>query len=142
MNAGPGQSPKRAVAFGKAALVVPGSAEENEQWVVRRSNLDGSQVVTACGELDLSAEATLRRELLAAFADTDRPVTIDLSDVTFMDCSALGVLVSMSRRAHAQHNWIVLVSPNALVQRLLRLTGTTDLFGSPNTPPRGFFDAV
>jgi len=50
----------------------------------------GQQIVVLGGEVDLAAVAPLRR-CLATLPPGD--LVIDLGDVTFMDCSALGCLV-------------------------------------------------
>jgi anti-anti-sigma factor len=96
-----------------------------DDWSVRRARVGGMRVICA-GELDLRCVATFRRELDAALTDEESHVLIDLSEVTFIDCSALDVLVSVSERAG--EGAVVLVHPSRAVRRLLTLTGTARLF--------------
>lgn len=85
-------------------------------------------MIRASGELDLRAKPALYLELDAALADADFVLVVDLAEVTFMDCSALGVLVSLSEVAQASERRIALISPSRAVRRLLELTGTAGLF--------------
>ena len=55
-------------------------------------------VVKWAGDLDMAAIPELRTRLRHAIADPSRDVVVDLSEVTFMDCSALGLLMSARAR--------------------------------------------
>lgn len=55
-------------------------------------------VVPLVGDLDMAALPELRTLLRRAIADPSRDVVVDLSEVTFMDCSALGLLMSARAR--------------------------------------------
>ena len=71
------------------------------------------------GECDLSNATQI-----ASWLDTfdDEPVELDLSGVTFLDSSALHVLLSMRRRNPAMR----IASASGIVLRLFELTGTKD----------------
>lgn len=55
-------------------------------------------VVNWAGDLDMAALPELRTRLRRAIGDASRDVVVDLSEVTFMDCSALGLLMSARAR--------------------------------------------
>ena len=95
-------------------------------WSVRRARV-GSERVICAGELDLRCRASLQQELDAALADANDRVTVDLSEVTFMDWTALGVLISTTERAG--RGSVLLVHPSRVARRLLAVTGTGRLFG-------------
>ncbi len=65
-----------------------------------RSRREGeTHVVSAQGELDLSSRTALERELRVARAsDADR-IVLDLSELTFVDCAGLRVILCMDARS-------------------------------------------
>jgi anti-sigma B factor antagonist len=77
----------------------------------------------AAGELDLAAAGDLAL-LFQRQADAGRCfVWLDLSQVTFLDCSCLGVLVSARHRFLAAGGTFTLCGVSARVEWLLTLTG-------------------
>ena len=54
-----------------------------ELFTLTRSTRDGGEVVTLVGELDMAHASTLA-ETLDALADSERPVIVDLSELTFI----------------------------------------------------------
>ena len=58
--------------------------------------LDGSMVVFASGEIDLATSSGLRDALLTA-AESSSRVVVDLSAVTFLDMSGVGVLIGFKK---------------------------------------------
>jgi anti-anti-sigma factor len=86
-------------------------------------------VVRACGELDLATVPDLRVRLLAAVERHPAGVVVDLSQVTFADCSALAALVAARNRARELGRPLpVLRGTPPKVARLLKATGTHTLF--------------
>jgi anti-sigma B factor antagonist len=79
-------------------------------------------VVIATGEIDLAVREELR-EVLAPLAGV---VTIDLSDVTFVDSSAIGVLVSAHKRLAEQGGSLRLRNPRDMPRRALEIVGLAD----------------
>ncbi|MEV8100738.1 STAS domain-containing protein [Kitasatospora sp. NPDC085879] len=87
-------------------------------------NAQGNEplVVRARGEIDLHTAPSLRRALSAAL-ESHRAVVLDLSEVTFMDCAGLGVLVRARNQAGRCGARLLLRGAGRCVVRLLRLTG-------------------
>ncbi|QEV03270.1 STAS domain-containing protein [Streptomyces viridifaciens] len=81
-----------------------------------------SFVVTACGEIDFDTAPHLQRELSRALVE-HQEVVLDLSEVTFMDCSGLGVLVRARNQADRSGRRLVLRGIGRPVDRILKLTG-------------------
>ena len=75
-------------------------------------------VLAASGEIDLATKDGLNTALEPLLAD-DRPLVLDLSRVTFIDCSGLRVL----QTAHLKRGRFAVVAPSAAVTRLLDLSG-------------------
>ena len=72
----------------------------------------------AGGELDMHSSVGLDRALRAA-ALFSPCLVIDLTAVSFVDSTALGVLISARRRLQSVGGQAMLVHPPALVRRLL-----------------------
>ncbi|MFJ9846678.1 STAS domain-containing protein [Kitasatospora sp. NPDC101155] len=79
-------------------------------------------MVRAFGEIDIITAPRLRHWLAAAF-EVHRAVVLELSEVTFMDCSGLGVLVQARNQADQCDGRLVLQGAARPVARLLKLTG-------------------
>lgn len=79
------------------------------------------------GELDVYLSSDLRDRLERALTDSPDALLIDLEETTFMDASALGVLVTALKKARAMGATLRLVAPSAPVERLLSLTQTEEV---------------
>jgi anti-anti-sigma factor len=90
-------------------------------FVVQKRVVDGVTVVTLAGELDLAAVPELGRELSRA-SDATRPdVVVDLRQVTFMDCSALGVVLRTHKQVTAAGGCLRLTGTQRGPRRVLGL---------------------
>ncbi|MEO7428337.1 MAG: STAS domain-containing protein [Acidimicrobiales bacterium] len=85
-------------------------------------------VVSLHGDVDLSAVDAVRSVIGEALELADGSVVVDLSDVTFMDSSGLGLLVSAKDEGAARSVELVLRRISPAAQRILELAGTTDWF--------------
>jgi anti-anti-sigma factor len=91
-----------------------------EHLHVERHSAAGYDLVTLTGELDIVSGAPLRRLALEAGHDQARLV-VDLSEVSFMDSSGIGTLVSMRREARSRGAELELVCPDGPVLRVLTM---------------------
>ena len=87
------------------------------------SPADGHAVVALLGEVDLFTAPRFMEALLEAVDDGADRVTVDLSAVTFVDSTALGVLIAGSKRLQARSGTLDIVCPNQDVRRILEITG-------------------
>ena len=93
---------------------------------VRSRTVSGLAVVEAAGEVDVATAARLRTELLDVLSGGGLPperVIVDLSAVTFVDSSGLGVLVAAHRRAEGAGVGFAVVTERRATLRLLRISG-------------------
>ena len=88
-----------------------------------------SAVLHVRGDLDIATEDTAVGIVSSVLAADPPPavLVLDLSEVVFMDSSGLRALLRM----HNRHGSSVRLGPvSTVVERLLALTGTAEVFGS------------
>jgi anti-sigma B factor antagonist len=80
------------------------------------------------GEIDLATAPGLARRIREALCLPVSRITVDLSEVEFMDSQGLHVLEDARLAAEERHVDLVLAAPTRCVRRLLDVTSTTDQF--------------
>jgi anti-sigma B factor antagonist len=88
---------------------------------------NGVPVVSAGGEVDVSTAPRLREQLAAVPVDASR-VIVDLSDVTFLDSTGLGVLVAAWKKCREAGADLDLVVTRPQVAKVLEITRLDDMF--------------
>jgi anti-sigma B factor antagonist len=86
----------------------------------RREN--GAVVVSLTGELDLYNANEVRDALLAACAEKPERLVVDLAGVTFIDSTALGVLIEARTRLPNRRAFL-LAAPGLEPKRALEISG-------------------
>ena len=84
-------------------------------------------VLALQGELDISDRAELSSQL-AAVVSGGPWLIVDLTDLTFIDCSSLAVLVNARERARLAGGDVLLAGPRGAVARMLLLSGQAGVF--------------
>ena len=88
---------------------------------------DATSVVSVEGELDLSTAPRLKWMLVDSLAAGHKNQVIDLSGTTFMDSTALGVLVAVNRTLEDGSRLVIVCSrPNVL--KIFELSGMEGVF--------------
>ena len=104
------------------------SPPSSPAYAIGRRQIDGrTSVVTAAGELDLSSAPELKWALADALAEPGSEVIVDLSQVTFLDSTTLGVLVGAQRRLAAGTR-LAIVCADASVLGIFELSGLLGMF--------------
>ncbi|MEZ0075149.1 STAS domain-containing protein [Planotetraspora sp. GP83] len=85
-------------------------------------------VVSVSGDVDIFTTYKLREHLLAALDRPGRRILVDLSGVTFMDESGLGVLVFIRRTAMLHGGTLRLLAPTQSMRWLLKASGLSGTF--------------
>ncbi|MEU6200837.1 STAS domain-containing protein [Streptomyces sp. NPDC047061] len=88
----------------------------------------GATVVTLHGELDLLAIPALSAALDRLTSGAEPDLVLDLSPVSFIDCSGLSLLCRAGNRVRYRVGRLRLVTPDDGFPRLLRCTGLGDTF--------------
>ncbi len=80
------------------------------------------------GEVDLATAPLLRETLYDAIAQGHSPIVLDLSAVTFIDSTALGVLIGAQERSDGQGTELRMIVSESRIMKIFEITGLTDLF--------------
>jgi anti-sigma B factor antagonist len=95
------------------------------ELITRHDSAERTTIVVA-GELDMQFADELRQ--VAADADRDAAVALDLSQVSFIDSRGLSALIQISNALESPKASLTLISPSRSVRRILQVTGLTSVF--------------
>lgn len=79
------------------------------------------------GEIDMSNAPSVHESAIYATRLNPR-LDMDVSGVTFMDCSGLHALLATQKRAELHGGHLRLIGPTPCVMRVLEITGVDGLF--------------
>jgi len=95
---------------------------------------DGSRTLTIGGEIDLAGIDALREAITTAVErDSVRRLTLDLDEVTFLDSSGIGTLVSGRNLAIGHGAVLSVVNATGMVRAVLELTGVLAILSPDGT---------
>jgi anti-sigma B factor antagonist len=92
------------------------------------TSADDGHLLRLTGELDMATAHKLRDQLTSLADDGARHVTVDLSDLEFIDSTGLSVLVTGLKRLREQGGDLALRSPRPSTRKILEITGLTEVF--------------
>lgn len=99
------------------------------EFVLTEENLDSDRhVVAVRGEIDLFTAPDLKTMLLAAIDGGKSRIVVDLSETTFLDSTALGVLIGAVKRLRARDGMLTLVNTDANIAKTFEITGLDQIF--------------
>ena len=85
------------------------------------------ELVTANGELDLYTAPELREAMFSAIRNGATVVVVDLLEVSFVDSTALGVLVEAAKKMRSSGGLVSIACNDPNVVKVFELTGLTRL---------------
>ena len=86
-----------------------------------------SVVVSLAGELDLYNAHALREALLECCGEAPERLVVDLTEVKFIDSTALGVLIEIRAKLN-NRDGLLLAAPGLETRRALEVSGLDKLF--------------
>jgi len=95
---------------------------------------DGAAIVRLGGELDLYNATQVREALTAASTHSPERLVVDLSEVEFIDSTALGVLIE-ARSKLPNKQAFLLAAPRLETRRALEISGLDRHFSVHETVP-------
>lgn len=102
----------------------------------RRPDGLGSVCLDLVGELDLATCPNFE-EVLKRAQDEKRIVSVDLQELTFLDCAGLTAIVHAAARAAVMETRLILVGATGQVERLFDLTGPFQTVEMVKPEPHG-----
>jgi anti-sigma B factor antagonist len=88
----------------------------------------GIAVVALTGEIDLYTCPEFKQELLRVIADGATLVVVDLTKTTFIDSTALGVIIGGVERLKQRDGRLVVVCADPNIVKIFEVTGLNRLF--------------
>jgi anti-sigma B factor antagonist len=85
-------------------------------------------VITVGGEIDVATAPQLRESLHLVITQGQSTVVLDLLGVTFLDSTALGVLVGALRRCREMGGELHVVVADPRIIKIFEITGLTKVF--------------
>jgi len=87
-----------------------------------------THVVEVAGEVDLFTAPEFRARIAAPIEAGCTRVIVDLSEVTFIDSSSLGVLIDAHKRLEQDDRRLVIVCSDRAILSTFRITGLDGIF--------------
>ncbi len=95
---------------------------------VEASAEDGSMHITLSGEIDLANAAVVEDEIREAVSNQPAKVTVELTDLTYLDSAGVRILFALASRLQALRIVLELVVPlDSATRRLIELSGFESL---------------
>lgn len=104
-------------------------ANDSQFGVSYETHSDEVGVVTLAGEIDIYAAPDFKEALVNGIDAGVRHMIVDLTDVTFIDSTALGVLISGAKRVRPRGGRLDIVCTDENIIRIFEITGLNRIFG-------------
>jgi anti-sigma B factor antagonist len=88
---------------------------------VERSRVDGYELLTVVGELDIATAPRMLAALNEAIADMTAPLVVDLTEVGFMDSTGLALLMNARARVVRLGHGFAIVCPTGPIARVFEI---------------------
>ncbi len=80
------------------------------------------------GELDEYTASYTRDKLDCAFDEGEYcKIVIDMSELTFMDSTGIGVLIGRYKRIKSENKQIYIANPNNQIEKIFRMSGIYEI---------------
>jgi anti-sigma B factor antagonist len=93
-----------------------------------RSINDGASLIDLEGEIDVYTAPNLKQQIINLLDEGVRHVTVNLTDVEYLDSTALGVLIGGLKRLRERDGSLDLICPNPRIKRVFEITGLDKIF--------------
>jgi anti-sigma B factor antagonist len=98
-------------------------------FALSQDQLDDQRAVVAVrGEIDLFTAPELKATLTDAIEDGRLRIVVDLSDTTFLDSTALGVLIGAVKRLRSRDGRMTIVNTDQNIAKTFEITGLDQIF--------------
>ena len=99
---------------------------------ITHATIDGNRILHLDGRFDFGARKTFKEAVDAAI-ETGNPIVLDLGKVTFVDSSALGLLVISHQNLKNKQILFFLLNPQTYVKQVLDLANIGKMISTHQT---------
>ncbi len=99
-----------------------------QMFEVSKESGSGYVLVSVVGEVDVATAPQLRGLLQEAVAEGSPTVAVDLTGVTFIDSTALGVLIEAKKLCDGEGGTMRIAVSEPRILKIFEITGLTELF--------------
>lgn len=85
------------------------------------------------GEVDVYTAPQLKQQMIALLEQGAKQVVVDLTNVEYLDSTALGVLIGGLKRLREAEGNLMLICPNPRIRRVFEITGLDKIFDIHNS---------
>ncbi len=100
-----------------------------EEFAVTEEPIDAERhVVAVRGEIDLFTAPELKQVLAESIEGGRTRIVVDLSETTFLDSTALGVLIGAVKRLRSREGALAIVNTDDNIAKTFEITGLDQIF--------------
>ena len=98
-------------------------------FALSQDQLDDQRAIVAVrGEIDLFTAPELKATLTDAIEEGRTRIVVDLSETTFLDSTALGVLIGAIKRLRSRDGRMTIVNTDQNIAKTFEITGLDQIF--------------
>lgn len=95
---------------------------------IKKTTEGTTHYIELVGEIDAYTVPKLQEELMPLAEQNKQTIIVDLSEVTYLDSTGLGILVGTLKKSHKHQSEVILKNMTKRVQRLFDITGLDEIF--------------
>lgn len=93
------------------------------------SEANGYKILEVVGEIDVYTAPQFKEAVNEIISSGQKDLIVNMAQVTYMDSSGFGTLLSATKRLRPEGGTVNLVSVNSAIDRMLRITRLNTVFG-------------
>jgi anti-sigma B factor antagonist len=99
------------------------------EFAITEQSIDAERHVLAVrGEIDLFTAPELKQVLAESIEAGRNRIIVDLTETTFLDSTALGVLIGAVKRLRSRHGALAIVNVDENIAKTFEITGLDQIF--------------
>jgi anti-sigma B factor antagonist len=104
------------------------------EFILTEESIDDERhVIAVGGEIDLFTAPEMKAALLGAIDAGKTRIVVDLSLTTFLDSTALGVLIGAIKRLRSRDGALTIVNTESTIAKTFEITGLDQIFTITDT---------
>ena len=97
------------------------------------NEINGTNILDVSGEIDVYTAPQFKDAVNTIIAGGQKHLVVNMRNVTYMDSSGFGVLLSATRRLRPEGGTVNLVEVSGAIDRILRITKLNTVFATYDT---------